>query len=95
MGQLKKSEANIAAIQKQLDTLVNTKALKEDTKARKEQAERLGFKGQVQPREVQQGRRNIFDMSMTFGRAHAGNKMQGMNTQEIQQWYKANQENIC
>jgi len=95
LGQLKKSEAGIAAIQTQLDSLVNTKALKQDTKARKEISEKLGFKGQVQPREVADGRRNMFDMSMIFGKAHAGNMMQEMGIEDIGKWYKANQENIC
>ena len=95
LSELKKSETNIGSIQKQLDGLVNTKALKEDTKARKEISEKLGYKGQIQPREVGLGRRNIFDMSIVFGKAHAGNKMQTMSMEEIDQWHKVNQENIC
>ena len=95
LSELKKSETNIGSIQKQLDGLVNTKALKEDTKARKEISEKLGYKGQIQPREVGLGRRNIFDMSLVFGKAHAGNKMQTMSMEEIDQWHKVNQENIC
>ena len=79
----------------QLDTLINTKALKQDTKVRKEISEKIGFKGQVQPKEVAQGRRNINDMAMVFGKAHAGNKLQAMNIEEIEQWHKANQDNIC